>query len=265
MTTSTSLSITFGEESETSEISQTYSLEVDSDYFETVNGESKTTYFPTDEVFLKCIPPSSVEAYSLHSSIGTLTKTHSDVLFEVTETISFKKSSTASLGSIPYSIVSHSWIGADKGSVSFSGGTATVSSEIVGLLEVTYMVKGDRLSLTGCSSEQDVFEALCLDEYTEERTDTTVSFEQSEGEEGEQIVSVKFTVKDAVTDSKIPDASVTISGNGFNETQISNENGEVVFSGLIRGNTYDIETVASGYYSSGEDYLNNDSFTVPTE
>lgn len=262
MTTSAFLSVTFGGETSES-ISQSYSLEVDSDYFETVNGEDKSTYSPTDEVFLKCIPPSSVESYALHSSIGTLTKIHSDILFEVTETISFKKSSTASLSNEPYSITSHSWVGADKGTVSFSGYTVTGSSEIVGLLEVTYMVKGDRLSLTGCTSDQDEYDVLCLVEYTEEMSDATVSFEQGDGT-GE-VVNVKFTVKDAITDIKIPDATVTVSGHGVDTTQISNENGEVLFTGLVRGNTYDIETVASGYHNSGEDYLNNDSFTVPTE
>jgi len=82
------------------------------------------------------------------------------------------------------------------------------------------------------------------------------------------MVDVKFYVKDIANDLIIKNAQVTISqpDNSDFETiqETTNEDGYIIVS-LMQGETYNIHTLATNYIDSENDYISNDSFTVPTD
>jgi len=79
-------------------------------------------------------------------------------------------------------------------------------------------------------------------------------------------VDVKLIIKNIANDQIIKDAQVTVTKQGTDPevlNDVSDENGECVFS-LTPNATYDLRVTAVGFIDSNNDYLNNDSFRVPT-
>lgn len=257
------------DESTPSKSSYTYRLEEDSDYFEIVNGVSRSKYFPTDTVYLKVFPSRSILDYNLFSSLGTLSVISVGVLFERTETVLFTQDITAKTSYSIQSILSTSWSGENGGSVSFNNTDLTISYPVTSILTITYLTKGDRLSLVNNDDYPDLdeFDVLCVSQYNNGGdASERISFMKSVSDvDGIQLTNVVLTIKDVITDIIIPNALVTVTGNGINFSSVADANGRVLIPNLIRGYTYQIKTVSSGYFNSDEDYLNNDSFTVPME
>lgn len=80
-------------------------------------------------------------------------------------------------------------------------------------------------------------------------------------------IDVKFIIKDIANDRTIKDAQIIIDQEENEDFEslsgVSDDNGEVIFN-LMQGETYQIYTIAEGYIDSDKDYINNDTFTVPT-
>jgi hypothetical protein len=247
------------QEPEEDSASVSYSMSLDSDYFEIMNdGVSRTTFSYTDTVYLKVFPPSSLYDYSLFSSSGSLLVATKNILYDYEEEITFIQAATSQLGSNPEAIVSYEWIGNSGGTPTFTGQTVTISSAFTGILKVVYKIKGDRLKLS--SVAEDVESVLCVAKYDDGVASITVDLEDGE------LTDVSIIVKDVITEEPIPDASIVVTKSGDTIfTGNANESGEILIPDLIRGETYDIVTTAVDYFSSAEDYLNNDYFTVPTE
>jgi hypothetical protein len=103
---------------------------------------------------------------------------------------------------------------------------------------------------------------LCLAEYSDTIADTTVSYEASEeAETGTE--NVTLSVRDVITTEPIKNATVRVFKGGVIFEGVTDFNGDITVPELVKGETYDVKITAEGYFSSGEDYLNNDSFTVP--
>jgi hypothetical protein len=264
--TEASLIFSFSSE-QASSLGYGYSIELDNDYFEVINEEERTTFLINDTVYLKIYPCFDLDNYELTSSYGSLSIATKNIIYEEEEDISFAATDEGSLSYFPYSITSYEWIGNDCGTPTFSDRNISVPSKSTGILRVVYEVKGDRLKLSNAdlSGYDDGYSVLCVAEHDSgEISSLSVNFEGSDTDQ--VITDVNMIIKDVITEEPIPDASIVVTKSGDTIfTGNANESGEILIPDLVRGETYNIITTAVGYFSSAEDYLNNDYFTVPTE
>ncbi len=243
-----------------------YLMEVDSSYFETNNGENKSIFSPSDIVFLRLFPPLSFESYTLFSSCGELSIETADILYEFEEEILFPQTKIAALNLTPYQILSFSWIGNQPESVSFIGKNVLIPTEKTAILKIKYTVKGDRLKLKNTNIDDFSYPVLCVAEYEKNKVYSSVSFEKGETESiANSIINVALTIVDVVTNMPIENALVQVSGNNVSFSDRSNVKGTVIVPNVTRGRKYNVSVIAVGYYGTDEDYLNNDTFTVPLE
>lgn len=242
-----------------------YSISLDDDYNQTVYDVEQISIFnPGQTVYLKIFPPYSKESYTLESSFGTLSKIQTNKVFNIKETLNFVNQDELKLLHKPDSVVDFCWIGNNIGTPSFSEQKVLLNSKKTGILKCQYSVVGDRLKLvtpvlpiTDCVDEDEGYDVLCLGIYSENVAQTTVKFKREETLTSQ----VRIIVRDVCTGDPIEGASVSIAGIGDGET---NEQGVwQPLKELEAGKTYGIVTHASGYTSSPDDYLNNDSFVMP--
>lgn len=251
-----------------------YKMETDTEYNTLVYGESKSNFEPGDDVYLKLFPGENVETYTLYTSEGSLSVATKNILYEVEDQITFAHSKQGSFSYNPDSIISYEWLGEDGGVPVFAGQNITIPSEKTAVLKIIYKTKGDRLKLSNVSDLGADFTVVCASVFSSGGiASQTITFQGVDPDDPDDpgldpddpeslLTDVTLTVKDVITGNPIPFANVIVSGVGSGST---NENGQITFSNLQKGQTYDVVTRATGYQDSNTDYLNNDSFTIPMD
>lgn len=236
------------------------SIELDEDYHIKMYGEAKTEFDKSEIVYMKVTPTNSEVPYTILTSEGECTITSPDSVEEVTEQLIFEDEKIAELSNTPEGEVTTTWITGNEDTVLISEKEITTAENVVGILECTYSIKFDRLQLhVNSDIESDVI--LVVVENESAKTSQTVDFIGATS----TLRDVTLVIKNIVSDEVIAGAEVTVSLEG-NEifSGFSNVNGKVTIQDMIEGATYDLDVKATNYLDSDSDYLNNDSFTVPS-
>jgi hypothetical protein len=237
-------------------------LSLDDPYHQSIYGEEKTVFQKNEAVYLKIYPAYAESNYSLVATGGSISKHNTALNETVTETLTFAKEKEATLSRDPVGSVSVSWV-AGSGSLVFDGRRAYSTTEILGVAQATYQAKYDRLKLVTSESMTADVVLVVAESETHGKASIDVEYEVPLIDP-DLPVSVTLTIRDIVSDTPIPNAQVSVSGHGVSFSGTADGGGQVTIPNLERGKTYDVVAQASGYFSSNVDYLNNDSFTVPT-
>lgn len=263
MSINQSLTVSFQDSSSAS----SYKMEIDTEYNEIIYEENKSNFEPGEDIYLKLFPGESVETYSLSASEGVLTVSTKNILYDVEDQITFAYSKQGSLSYVPDSITSYEWLGEDGGTPVFSGQNIVLSVEKTAVLKVSYKTKGDRLKLSDVVDLGEEFTVICASIFSSGNVASqTISFQETDSEDSEDsetITDVLLTFKDIITEIPVSGAQISVSGNSFSFTGITDSLGKINIPNLERGKTYNLFASATGYQDSNTDHLNNDSFTVP--
>ena len=269
MVANNSTTINFSSES----TSQGFKFELDSEYNEEIYGENKAEFNKAETAYIRCVPPLSSLSYTLKSSIGTLKTCTKDLSMDVTENLvfAFEKSKSLSFVCSNPSEISCKFSGSSSVPPYLFADNKIVFEEIqFGVLEVTYSILYDRLSLSNVDFENDTCVVLTASIYGE--TTNTLQVSYVWGDADSIPVKLQIVVKDICTDAVISGAMITLTG--INTTKIfsgiTDATGLFIAEGVvpeenpIPGEKYDVAIVAGNYQPSISDNLNNDKLTVPS-
>lgn len=236
-------------------------LELDSEKILQVYGESKTTFAPGEAAYFKLIRSSS-EAYTLYSSMGSLTRAASQIAYDVSENIIFELTRYASLSHFPRENVTWQWLGTNAGIPVFNGRMAKISQAAVAVLKCSYQSTGDRLKLIVTSNNMgDLAEAEVAVVVLQgtKKVSATVTYTDEAGE-GDP-VPLDLSVKDFCSGESVGEVEVFLDGSSIGFT---NANGRIYLGMLSPGSVHQLKMTRAGYIDSDLDVLHNDSFTVPS-
>ena len=135
-----SLTVTFKAEDE----AKTTYLRMDSDTDRNVDedGNALTTFLPGSKAYVRVYG----EGYTIDSSAGFISSEGFGTR-EITETVKFHNSKTATLSYLPSGSVTYSWTGNNCGTPTRNGMTLSLSSECIGVLECIYDIAFDRYAV----------------------------------------------------------------------------------------------------------------------
>lgn len=256
----TSTTVNFSSSEITESESESISLELDDDYHISLYGESKSEFSKTEIVYLKVKPPYSENPYAILTSAGSCVKHSQNNLETITEDLTFENTSGVELSDTPIGTVSTTWVAGSSAAVLISGKTITTTDKKIGILRCEYEIQFDRLQLTVSQNMTDS-SVIVMVGYDDSYASLTVDYIETTT----TLSDIVLIIKDIVSDEIIKDANVVVSLNGIQTySGVTNSNGKVTIPDLIVGSTYDLKVTATNYLDSDVDYLNNDSFTVPS-
>lgn len=275
------ISLAFGEKLLKGDLS----LKLDTEYNKLYYNKTaeKTLFDFSESAFLQLMPPFSQFQYLLKASDGTCIVHQADVSIDIEEDLSFALSEEEKLKYPPIGQVITKWISGGKGCtvlctedvvrVKPPESTELTEEEVLGVLRCNYKTKCDRLKLNyllqGTKPIENVTVVVVAD-YSPSYSggglnDKTISYNVEFTDIG--IRDVELIIKNIGTDKAVKDATVTITGTGQNEdftaTEISDEEGKVLFKNLKIEEEYKLKILCVGFIDSDQDYLKNDSFVVP--
>ena len=238
-------------------LSASLSIALDSkkilEYYQT----QKTTFDIGDAVFLRVI--SGSDDYTVEASQGTITKLATDILYEVSEDVSFTNTKVASLSSLPAGSppsVTYEWLGNNGGTALFNNKTITIPEPVVGILRCIYKVSGDRWKLVASPIKDDAT-VLVVAIQGDTTASLTVSYTN---EDSSTPVPVEIKVSDFCSDEVLEDVTIWVDGDEIGRT---NAEGLIYVGMFTPGSTHTLLMTKSGYIDSNVDILYNDSFTIP--
>lgn len=252
------LTITFvrkkADDKETEDISR--ELTLDDAMNESVYGTAKSSFLPKEIAYIRFVTDSK-SAYTLKSSDGAFSKSASNILFDVVESIEFANESEAQLSYSPQSEPKWKWIGSGgyDGSVKFSGKTVMLTKPAVAIMEVTYKASGDRLALV-CTKLVNVVAVVIQDGETESITVDFTSEEEAPAEKE----SYSLEILNLCSGLAVSDAAVYLDGTFIGS---SNAKGIIDLGLLEKKSRHTLKIVKEGFVDSDKDPLDNDEFTVP--
>lgn len=236
------------------------SIVLDGDYHITLYGEEKTEFDKTELVYLKVSPPYTTNAYDIVTSYGSCIKFNQNNIEDVEDLLTFENESSAELSDIPIGDVTFEWVAGPEHEILRTDNLITISENIVGILKCTYQKEFDRLQLT-VDQDMENDKVLVVVE-SDEKSSVTVEYTGNVS----VLRDITLVIKDVITDDVITGAQITVSLENVQVFYgVSNDEGMVTIKDMIVGATYDLLVTATNYLDSNEDYLNNDSFTVPAE
>jgi len=241
-------------------------LELDSDYHISLYGSEKSSFTKNELVYLKIKPIYTLEPYTIQTSEGTCVKNSQGNIKEFIEFLSFLNTTYEYLSQEPIGNVSTEWTVGNGGSVLKDGKIMSINSPTLGILKCTYNVYFDRLKLTTPSNFTGTEILVIAGSELYGYSNLSITYYDEDSGEGTGVITdISLMVKDIMTDNVISGATVIISKSGIIlYTGTSDSSGQVAVIGIcVTGETYDVKTTAPLYFGSDEDYLNNDSFTVP--
>jgi len=237
------------------------SIELDDDHHITLYQEAKTEFKKTELVYLKVVPSFTVKPYEILVSNGSCVKKSTNNPESITDLLAFENTKEAQLSDFPIGAVITNWVAGEGGAVLTDERKISTSSKAIGILKCVYEREFDRLELTtSLSMTDDQIVVMVGNEEDDEYASITVDYTG----EGTVLRNITLEIKDIVTDELISNASVIVKKESvevFSGT--TGETGKVTISDMIVGASYDLEVTATDYIDSNNDYLNNDSFTVP--
>lgn len=249
--------IGFDDPSSSSSLSRTVSTSIIHLELDDTANEGETSFTEGDSVYLQVITDAS--SYACVTTGKSLSKTQTGIIKEVTESVTFRLSNSATLAKAPSSIVSYAWIGKNPGvNPVFDKGKITLPKAVVGILEVVYETTGDRWVL----SHNDV-EKVAVVAYTDSAVASLeVDFgslsASSSSASGASIGPFNLQVKNFCDDSIIEGARVYIDGADKGLTDVNG----VIYIGIIAKGSHTLKVTKTGFIDSENDSLNNDSFEV---
>lgn len=249
------------------------SLEINAD-----DNGGKTSFYDTDVAVLRFFTD-SVLNYEVSSNIGNASKRASYITLQYTEIISFNKNLEASLTYLPLGSVSYQWIGQSLGYVQVNGKTIRLSNAGTGILKVSYTTRYDLVSISIPRVSVTTEAMIIINQGTDQIT-SQISFspidpklktdpinnsgktqeDQNEQENNSQAEAKLYglTVFDYATSSPVIGAMIVL--DGINKG-ITDAQGKISL-GLLLPGVHTLKISKDGYFSSQNDGLNNDYFTV---
>lgn len=240
--------------------SDNLSLSIDSDYNKIVYGDDKSDYFVDEVVYLKLVREIHPDSESFNKSLelitssGTAGITAHGLTESVTEYVVFANITTGSLQSLPYGVVTATWLGRDLGTPVFTRKNVSVPTEGVGVLKCTYLTEYSRVWFIPTVVEKNVVVVVQNTESAVCEHDVAIGADEA-GRTPYDVVVIDYC-----TTEPIPNAIVEINGAVVGTT---NSSGVLNLGNLVLGQTYNIKVTAANYISSDDDNLDNEDFTVP--
>lgn len=236
------------------------SIALDSEKNREIYGENKTTFHLGERVYLKITAPAK-EPYTLYSSVGSVAKSRQNIVYDVTEDISFAFSSSASLQEKPRQSVDWTWYGNNGGSPLFDGKSVSLSSPVVSILHCEYTTLKDRGELIVQSKDinfqiEEELTVLVVVKQQDNTAYCTVKYST----ETLSPRPIDLEISDFCSDEILSEVDVYLDGESVGKT---NANGRIYLGKLIPGSIHDLKMTKSGYRDSNLDILHNDKFTVP--
>lgn len=220
------------------------------------DNDGKSDFFLSESAKIRLYNPYN-KAVSFVTNKGSVSFLASGLIEEKEGYVTFAFSDNEQLSDLPLQILSHNWMGANGGAVSFSGRNVSIPTKGVFVLYVKYTVTYSIYTVTSGGVEGPSLVVA----HTPDGENAQVSplFEVSPAS---QLINTFINVKDYCTDELIDGAFVTVSGNGISRSGNANSEGKFD-AGLLPSGKYDLVVTATGYLNSGDDALHNDSFTIP--
>jgi hypothetical protein len=217
----------------------------------------QTSFVANDTAYLRFLSSSS-KSYEIKVSMGEARRAATNIHYNNEDEIQFLNTDSGSLSYIPCSEVNYSWMGTDGGTPFFNGKKITLNGKKVAVLKCNYETEGDRISVGSGTAGTVVVVVIQGDNDAS----YTITFAEDPDDLEEPIDSVSYDleVKDYCADGMIAGVTVYLDGEDIGQTD---ENGIIALGGLKPGSSHSLRMVKSGYISSEDDKLNNDSFTVP--
>lgn len=252
---SSSQTISFSKDEKSSII-----LELDDKYHVSLYGEELSEFSRTQMVYLKMFPTYAEKPYEILTSEGECTIDSRDNVEEVIDLLVFADEKSAELSGFPVNEVVTEWVAGPDVPVLITERQITTPEKVVGILKCTYYKAFDRLKLR-VDEDMESSSVIVLVKNDGDSAYEEVPYTGTEV----RLRNITLVIKDIVSDDPIPNADVVVSLSKITVfSGITNANGKVTIFDLIEGATYDLSVKATDYIDSDEDYLNNDSFTVPS-
>ena len=223
--------------------------------------QDKSALYPGDTAYV-AVTRNPENSYAVLRSGGNIWFVASRISASVeNEILTFNQTKETSLSRYPYGTLSYRYIGNNPGvSPVFSHDKVIFPQEVTVVMSVNYTYLFDRWAIKNSAPGVIALTAVMDELKSGMSLEWSTSDSSGDDGDGEEVDNYIIEVRDYCTDEPLAGAVVSIDDSTVG---VTNAAGQVDAGTLHRGRTYKLKIVKGGYFSSDEDTLKNDEFTVP--